>query len=114
MKNSSNFLSLLGLFLLVIPLVQAVVFASDYFYLYEQDSPVSDKTVIIMFQRDNAEVMVFQEIYTGEVFELSQVERGKLIFYTTNNTTLLTYPEWLEIYGDASSNHDLYVDTYIA
>jgi hypothetical protein len=104
---------IIGIFLLLYYHVQGVLFASDYISLYEGKEIVTDNKIIITFQPIGSDIETFQEIYSDGVFELSQIEKGKLSFYVTNNTDLIHYPNWLRNMEDDTASYDMYIEKYI-
>ena len=102
------FFAFIVLCLSVIP-VEAVVFADDYFYVYENGERIDDRSVLIFSHSDGNEV--FEDVYNGSVFVKSQTMITNLTFYKINNTDIIDYLSWQETQNNGT--YSQYVDIYI-
>ena len=89
--------------------MEAVVFADDYFYVYENGERIDDRSVLIFSHSDGNEV--FEDVYNGSVFVKSQTMITNLTFYKINNTDIIDYLSWQETQNNGT--YSQYVDIYI-
>jgi len=95
--------------LVLLPAVEAVLYADDYFTLYENGEEIPDQSVLIF--SNQSEETYFLQIYNGSVFVKSQSMVSNLTFYRVNRSSVLEYETWVKSKNNASYSE--YVQVYI-
>ena len=95
--------------LVLLPAVEAVLYADDYFTLYENGEEIPDQSVLIF--SNQSEETYFLDIYNGSVFVKSQSMVSNLTFYRVNRSSVLEYETWVKSKNNASYSE--YVQVYI-
>jgi len=95
--------------LVLLPAVEAVLYADDYFTLYENGEEIPDQSVLIF--SNQSEESYFLQIYNGSVFVKSQSMVSNLTFYRVNRSSVLEYETWVKSKNNASYSE--YVQVYI-